>query len=604
MTSTDLNIYFSPSAIINILCKYRIKCATKGRKKQVLRNITLIDTFKETLQYNDPFFLKIKTLMPPRSQWLRPKFVDRENKDSNQIAIESIRRRIKVTHYNVTNGGIAPEWYNNLQEFILDIQQRIKHIESLRFENPVIVPEVKKKIYYKDKNILKETICRPIAVFNLEDRIIIGIAAKYLITLFDKIFLPYSYAFKPIKYTGTGIDVIKHHHAIKDILRYRIAQHPKKLWVSECDINKFFDTVNHKITYQYFLKGLNEIQNLGFDFDPRIIEIFKQYLNCYSFKEIVMPLNSDKTYFDTHKIKNGKFDLPLKKMINKFYPRHNKLKKFIGIPQGGAISCFIANLLLHEADKEIHKTKICNDDLFYCRYCDDMILIHPNESICNLALIKYSQVLKKLQLLIHAPIKVLDYTTRDSTNKSAKEFWNFKSKKPYCWDSNKLSSSNVPWIGFVGYQIRFDGNTRVRKTSLEKELLKQKKIYTETLKIIDAKKPINLNKNCNKSKHELINSVNGRLNAMSIGKCSLYNAYSKKAQKFCWLNGFSELTNNPSTVCQLKKLDRSKNRLLHKLNKKLTLLTKKPKSSEEDLEKWKIKFFGHPFSYSKTFKVK
>ena len=45
-----------------------------------------------------------------------------------------------------------------------------------------------------------------------------------------------------------------------------------------------------------------------------------------------------------------------------------------------------------------------------------------------------------------------------------------------------------------------------------------------------------------------------KLDAMPIGKCSLQDHLSKDTQKYCWLNGFSQITKNNSSQNQLQKL--------------------------------------------------
>jgi len=51
-------------------------------------------------------------------------------------------------------------------------------------------------------------------------------------------------------------------------------------------------------------------------------------------------------------------------------------------------------------------------------------------------------------------------------------FWSdkIKSKHPYKWSLNYADS--FPWFGFVGYEIHYAGNLRVRKSSLAKEKTK------------------------------------------------------------------------------------------------------------------------------------
>ena len=92
-------------------------------------------------------------------------------------------------------------------------------------------------------------------------------------------------------------------------------------------------------------------------------------------------------------------------------------------------------------------------------------------------------MLAKLKLPFHEPLKKIEYN---------KEFWDKKSKYPYCWGPKYKGI--VPWIGFLGYQIRYDNIIRVRRLSINKELKKQVKETNNIIKIIRlAKKRNNLN---------------------------------------------------------------------------------------------------------------
>ncbi|MBK7506182.1 MAG: hypothetical protein IPI52_14345 [Bacteroidetes bacterium] len=88
--------------------------------------------------------------------------------------------------------------------------------------------------------------CRPICLFNLKDRIILSITNKYLTRLFDDHFEDCSYAFRSKK-NREGTVILNHHDCIKEILDFRKRNLEKPLWVAECDMEKFYDTVNHKI---------------------------------------------------------------------------------------------------------------------------------------------------------------------------------------------------------------------------------------------------------------------------------------------------------------------------------------------------------------------
>ncbi len=72
-----------------------------------------------------------------------------------------------------------------------------------------------------------------------------------------------------------------------------------------------------------------------------------------------------------------------------------------GLPRCGSLSTVLANLVLHEADDAVLRTQCGN--LFYARYCDDVVIAHPDESVCRAALEAYKAALplqgKAVQLL-------------------------------------------------------------------------------------------------------------------------------------------------------------------------------------------------------------
>jgi hypothetical protein len=117
--------------------------------------------------------------------------------------------------------------------------------------------------------------------------------------------------------------------------------------------------------------------------------------------------------------------------------------------------------VLNEADKELLKTEV-----FYIRFCDDMLIIHKDKKKCEKAKNIYKNSLKELKLVPH---KFVDELTKkvSQTEFTIKPFWHTKSKGAYKWDS--IDNNGFPWISFVGYEIHYKGNIRVRKNSLEKE---------------------------------------------------------------------------------------------------------------------------------------
>jgi len=152
----------------------------------------------------------------------------------------------------------------------------------------------------------------------------------------------------------------------------------------------------------------------------------------------------------------------------------------IGIPQGGALSCFLANVVLDKADRSVQRVieeAGANDSALYLRYCDDIICLSTSPAICQRMMDAYSAAVQSLGLPIHAAQSFAGAYRGE--NRST--FWNSKSKAPYLW-SAPHSNGRVPWCSFVGYQIRHDGALRVRPKSIKKEVEKQNFIETRVLR--------------------------------------------------------------------------------------------------------------------------
>jgi hypothetical protein len=243
-------------------------------------------------------------------------------------------------------------------------------------------------------------------------------------------------------------------------------------------------------------------------------------------------------------------------------------KKFLytgikyGVPQGGALSVFFANLLLHQADVvviDILKTN--NDSATYVRYCDDMVIVTLDKNLTHQAFEAYIKELGNLRL-VHHPLPL------QPSDNYAKSFWDGKTKK-YIW-----SDKEMPWLAFVGYHLRYDGMVRVRPSSLEKELKKQVKTQKKFLfKINEAKKN---NKDLNLSKNQLLAQLERRLRASAIGKRPDKDlSCGMNVSEFGWCKGFESLAFDdlpkPQTIAitQLRSLDRGLNKQLKNAKKKL-----------------------------------
>jgi hypothetical protein len=427
--------------------------------------------------------------------------------------------------------------------------------------------------------------------------------------LFDDYFEKSSLAFRAIK--NTESQDRNHHLAIKEILKYKKLYNDTDLYVAECDMKKFYDTVNHKICKELFYSLIEKVKIKSPKLDlNKAIHLFNAYIDCYTFKNNVKKLNSTPSYWENQKDKKLK-------PINGFYPWVEKdineskyYKDFpddkIGVPQGGALSGLIANIMLDYSDKKLNDIP----DLLYVRYCDDMILMHPNEDICKKARDIYRDSISELQLFNH-PFKNNFFTNNknriDKASKSdrtfvtinyhklnrsfqfsAKPYWNqSKSKGPYKWGKIDTDFNTIPWIGFVGYEIKYSGETRVRKKSLKKELEKQKKVTTSIIKRIHKTHYKNARNNT------IYKSALEKLNGMSVGRIKLYN-YKVCDNKICWADGFQCLDLNKYSRVQLKALDRNKYKFLNILKK---LIGEEKISSKEPDNNYDILQYNKPFSY-------
>jgi len=556
--------YFDDKELIKILIKKRVLAAKIGHDNHFFRNISS--------KAKSPHLLKemvIFSFFPPRCQWIRLKKEEREALRENTLEINSIQlertvwREIKKCQ---RLGLQYPLWLNKLLDKTEEIRKAvIDEGAYYNFAKSKIRPELKKGNTY-----------RPISVFILKDSIIIGQIARYLSNCLDPLFSDSSYAFR----TGIQKDkVFNHHKAVEDIIEFKnnVGKH---LYVAECDIKKFFDCVNHKIIAEEFRSITEEAkQKLNVEIDQRAVHFFHLYLNAYSFYEDVKM--KEKEILAANYISNG--TIPWVSDSDLREVNSDPLTERIGVPQGGAISCLIANIMLNQTDRVLNAK--ADKNTFYCRFCDDMILMHTNKAKCKSLLKIYEKSLKKLKLISHKPQDFAEY---------GKAFWDekVKSKLPYKWaaishGSKAQSKKNVPWLSFVGYQVRYDGVVRVRKKSIITELKKQVSVTDMVIKAVrKAIRP-------NRSRKAIKLRLQQRLISMSVGRIRFGSTQSS----MCWCAGFKVLKNNPFITNQIRRLDRNREKQIKRLERYL----EKVKTPTRKSRVKPLKFFGHNYSYHKQF---
>ncbi|WP_236634449.1 reverse transcriptase domain-containing protein [Pedobacter antarcticus] len=517
------------------------------------------------------------SLFPSRKKWktvLQHKRVkDGVARSTSEKTLLSLHATIKYYERN----DPAADFLIKLKDFIKEIQTAL-HAGDYKISSPNIIPKLK-----EDKPSLTEkNICRPIASFGLKDKIILSITNRYLTTILDPLFIERSYAFRAKRMIKGKEMCPTHHEPVEEILAYRNKHDEGSLFVAECDMKKFFDTVNHTIIKRIFRQFFK--RKLILNYPPEDINnakrILYDYLDVYTFNRSVLPLNKEQKHFQKFKIEKGEYGWVKDELISNGYYKNIATAK-IGIPQGGALSGLIANVVLHGVDKNV--TSQNDNNLLYVRFCDDMLIIHPNQEQCVLAFDRYLSAIKSKKLVVHQPV--------NTPYENPRHFWSEKSKSCYIWGEKRGIGS--PWIGFVGYEINYQGFLRVRKSSLLKEMKKQFKVVGD-LKLI-LKDP-----HCRSSEKTIYESVANRLIGMSVGRVNLWNCQKIK-NEMCWASGYRLLTDNKYSRIQLKRLDSSRNRLLLKLRNKINKIQESESVEESDKdEKAKTKeqiYYGYPFSY-------
>lgn len=573
--------YFTEIEILKLICKVRVKLAKNKSKKHLLHLLTSNPAFNYHVKFNthptNDFETNQKeltefllTILPPRKKWLKlgehsRRNPNRENEflTSNDKNYYSLLKTIKAE----SKKAVKTNWYINLQKFINEIIS-VSNGNGYQVSKPIIFPKLKDKVKQDKPNE-----CRPICIFNLKDRIILSLTNKFLTRVFDEQFQDSSYAFRSKR--NSQDNILSHHDCIVGIGNYRSANANFDLFVAECDMKKFYDTVNHKIAWKLFKslveKAKTNYTELNFE-TP--IKIFKSYLNSFAFN-IDIPKPTDNDYWASYKIPNGFFGWIDSETIKIHYSDISVEK--IGVPQGGALSGLIANIYLNQADIELNKI-----DVFYQRFCDDMIIIAKDFDTCDKAKDTYETELKKLKLFPHKFQKSAELKTVENNKLNLAEFWSGKSKGPYKW--GKVEDDAFPWIGFVGYEMDYLGNIRVRKKSLMKELNKQKVIIREIKNAIK--------KEMRKPKGTATESAINRLIGMSVGRIGLDN-FDEVSTDMCWKNGFRELTVNEHSIRQIKELDRNRSKHYYKLLNEI----EEPELEFDEKEKRKFVKYDKPFSY-------
>ena len=361
---------------------------------------------------------------------------------------------------------------------------------------------------------------------------------------------------------------------------------------------KFYDTLDHDVIKKRFKQLLQWKKKEGIISaeEKHILKnVIYSYIDCYCFYRDVFKYNKKPYHPIWRKIVDGEKynkriewileEIEKKRASGKWPYRTRKHEKYqLGVPQGGALSGVIANVLMHFTDLHLRRFWQNHPDFLYLRFCDDIILLGKKKRMIEKAFDYYSQSIELSHLYKHPPVAF--------TEQRMKFFWEGKTRPPYQWGCP--GKDIFPWITYVGYDFNWEGDTRIRKSSLKKEIKKQfdKRIEIEHLLHQNGR-----GRNPQWSKQYISNSVHKRLIGMSVGRVPIWD-YESFDNKYSWAKAFTELTDNPWSRSQLRLLDRHRNLMMKRLDKFLLNLDyKKIKPSDKKAHLDAVWYFGKPFSY-------
>lgn len=457
--------YTSDQRILNLLAKERAKLAVKRKSSTAVNPARITEKVQkgEHLSVEDKLF----TIMPPRDRWVRPRKKDRTVEGEKKSPRAILKDSILLTIRKDSKSASALPYLRNLDTFISEIRTTIKDNTELTFRSMEIIPKKKGR----DGDI---TIMRPICAFtDLKEKILISLASSYLSEAAENVLHEEILSYRPPRfYHGSERKILtSRENAVDSIDSYRSLIGKQDIYVAECDIKKYYDSINHDIVRNCFNDLADRLSGSGFTYGPAR-RILDAYLNSYSFFNNVA---------EKELPEGERFDIPSPEaFINagcyKSIDDFNSSKSKIGIPQGGALSSVISNVIMNSIDRGT-VLKENDPDRFFCRYGDDILLMHTDKDKCSELITEYSEGLKEAHFLCHGFIDISSYKTGEKTTCG---LWEQKSKNPFLWGRGEDDSAD--WIGFLGYELRYTGEIRIRRSSFDEKCKRIKRSYRSAIK--------------------------------------------------------------------------------------------------------------------------
>jgi len=268
--------------------------------------------------------------------------------------MDNLKESWKKVKSNKGCAGIDKQSINDFkkqsEQYLREIQRAVKN--GVYEATPVL-----RKFIPKGENQF-----RALGIPSVKDRILQQATKNVIEQIFEMKFLDCSYGYRPNKSA---------HQAVEQIKKYVQQGYT---WVIDADIEKFFDSVDHKLMMSFVAEEIS---------DGKVLNLIESWL------------------------KAG--------VMNK-----GEIERItVGTPQGGVISPLLANIYLHEMDEQVSRLY----GVRMVRYADDVVILCKTKDKAERTMKQVETILAGLKLRLNKTKTKLVNANRESF-----EFLGFKLK--------------------------------------------------------------------------------------------------------------------------------------------------------------------------------